>query len=185
MKTAYLHSVIKQFNYYKTVGEKTFNQLEEDDFFWQYNSQTNTIAIIVNHLSGNMKSRWTQFLTSDGEKPWRNRDLEFESVIKSKDELLKKWNEGWSCLFNALDTITVANFKTKVYIRNQEHTLVEAINRQLAHYSYHIGQIVLLGKMIRGDKWETLTIPKGKSNKFNTHKFLKGKHTGHFSDDLT
>lgn len=181
----YLKSVKKQFEYYKSVGEKTFNQLAESDLFWQYNEESNSIAIMVNHLWGNMKSRWTNFLTTDGEKDWRNRDLEFESVIKSRDELLVKWNEGWECLFEALSDINEQNFDTKVYIRNQEHSIIEAINRQLAHYAYHIGQIVYLGRMIRGSKWKSLTIPKGKSTEFNRAKFKKGKHSGHFSDDLS
>lgn len=181
----YLKSVKKQFEYYKSVGEKTFNQLAESDLFWQYNEESNSIAIMVNHLWGNMKSRWTDFLTTDGEKDWRNRDLEFESVIKSRDELLVKWNEGWECLFEALSDINEQNIDTKVYIRNQEHSIIEAINRQLAHYAYHIGQIVYLGRMIRGSKWKSLTIPKGKSTEFNQAKFKKGKHSGHFSDDLS
>jgi hypothetical protein len=184
MKTKYLDSVKKQFEYYKSVGEKTFNQLNEEELFWQFNEESNSIAIIVNHLWGNMKSRWTNFLTSDGEKEWRNRDLEFESVIKTKSDLIHKWNDGWKCLFDALDSITEDNFETKVYIRNQEHSIIDAVNRQLAHYAYHIGQLVYIGKMIKGGEWKNLTIPKGKSHKFNKEKFSKGKHKGHFSDDL-
>lgn len=184
MKSEYLSSVKKQFEYYKSVGEKTFGQLNENDLFWQYNEESNSIAIIVNHLWGNMKSRWTDFLTSDGEKDWRNRDLEFESVIKSKNEFLNKWNDGWKCLFEALNSVNEENFDTKVYIRNQEHSIIEALNRQLAHYSYHIGQIVYIGRMIKGNNWKSLTIPKGKSTEFNKEKFSKGKHGGHFSDDL-
>ncbi|RZS93395.1 DUF1572 family protein [Aquimarina brevivitae] len=184
MKTEYLNSVKKQFEYYKAVGERTFEQLDEKDFFWQCNEDSNSIAIIVNHLWGNMKSRWTNFLTADGEKNWRKRDLEFESVIKTKNELLDKWNEGWKCLFDALGTINEYNFDTKIYIRNQEHSILEAINRQLMHYPYHIGQIVYIGKMVKGNQWKSLTISKGKSNQFNTEKFSKGKHKGHFSDDL-
>ena len=184
MKNEYLNSIKKQFEYYKTVGEKTFLQLDEKDLFWEYNEESNSIAIIVNHLWGNMKSRWTNFLTSDGEKEWRNRESEFEAVIKSKHELLEKWNEGWHCLFDALDSVTEDNFETKIYIRNQEHSIVEAINRQLAHYSYHIGQLVYIGRMIQASQWESLSIPKGKSYEFNKEKFSKGKHKGHFSDDL-
>ncbi|NBC24652.1 MAG: DUF1572 domain-containing protein [Bacteroidetes bacterium] len=178
MKNEYLNSVKKQFEYYKSVGEKTFDQLNDNDFFWQYDDASNSIAIIVNHLWGNMKSRWTDFLTSDGEKEWRNRDLEFESAIKTKDELYNKWNEGWACLFEALDSVNDENFDSKVYIRNQEHSILEAVNRQLPHYSYHIGRI------IKGNDWESLTIPKGRSTEFNIDKFSKGKHKGHFSDDL-
>lgn len=184
MRENYLNSVKKQFEYYKTLGEKVFEQLNEEDFFWQYNIESNSIAIMVNHLSGNMKSRWTEFLTTDGEKEWRNRDLEFEDIIKTKNELLEKWNEGWNCLFIALNAINETNFDQEIYIRNQGHSIVEAINRQLAHYSYHIGQIVFLGRMIKGHTWTNLSLPKGKSEEFNKAKFSKGKHKGHFTDDL-
>ena len=184
MEIKYLNSIKKEFEYYKSVGEGTFDQLEEKDVFWKFNEESNSIAIIVNHLLGNMKSRWTDFLTADGEKAWRNRDLEFESVIKTKEQLLAKWNEGWECLFDALDSVNEQNFETEIYIRNQSHSITEAINRQSAHYSYHIGQIVYIGKMIKGSDWKSLTIPKGKSSDFNNVKFSKGKHGGHFSDDL-
>lgn len=184
MKEQYLNSITKQFEYYKSVGEKTFSQLEEKDLLWQFNPESNSIAIIVNHLSGNMKSRWTDFLTSDGEKEWRNRDMEFESVIKTKPELLEKWEDGWECLFTAINSINGDNFKTEIYIRNQAHSIIEAINRQLSHYSYHIGQIVYIGRMLKAEKWKSLTIPKGKSSDFNKDKISKGKHKGHFSDDL-
>ena len=184
MKIEYLNSVRKQFEYYKSLGERTFEQLNEKDLFWQYNEESNSIAITVNHLWGNMKSRWTNFLTTDGEKEWRNRDSEFESEIKSEVELISKWNDAWNCLFEALASINKENFDTKVYIRNQEHSIIEAINRQLAHYSYHIGQIVYIGKMIKGSEWKSLTIPKGRSTEFNQEKFSKGKHKGHFSDDI-
>lgn len=185
MVKEYIGSVKKQFEYYKSVGEKTFDQLQERDLFWQFNEQSNSIAITVNHLSGNMKSRWTDFLTSDGEKEWRNRDVEFEPVIETREQLIRIWNEGWECLFQALDSINENNFDIKVFIRNQEHSIIAAVNRQLAHYSYHVGQIVYVGRMIKGNDWKSLTIPKGKSEDFNQEKFSKGKHTGHFSDDLT
>lgn len=185
MKKEYINNIKKQFEYYKALGEKTFEQLDEEELFWQYNEASNSIAIIVNHLWGNMKSRWTDFLTTDGEKEWRHRDQEFEAVIKTKDELIRKWNEGWKCLFDALNSINEKNFETKIYIRNQEHSIIEATNRQFAHYSYHIGQITYIGKMLKGNQWKSLSIPKGESNKFNKQKFSKGKHKGHFSDDLT
>lgn len=184
MELEYLNSIRKQFEYYKSVGEKTFDQIDEADLFWHFNEESNSIAIIVNHLWGNMKSRWTDFLITDGEKEWRNRDLEFESVIKSKDELITKWNDGWESLFGALNSVNKDNFNKQIYIRNQSHSIVEAINRQLAHYSYHIGQIVYIGKMTKGNEWKSLTIPKGKASDFNKTKFSKGKHGGHFSDDL-
>ncbi len=130
-----------------------------------------------------MKSRWTDFLISDGEKDWRGRDLESENVIQSRKELLGKWNEGWQCLFQAIDSINKNNFDTVIYIRNQGHTIVEAINRQMVHYSYHMGQIVFLGKMINGSNRNSLSIPEGKSKKFNAEKFSQGKRIKHFTDD--
>lgn len=184
MEQDFLDSAKKQFLYYKLLGEKTFEQLEEKDLFWRFNKDSNSIAIIVNHLWGNMLSRWTDFLESDGEKQWRNRDLEFENEIKTKGELLHKWNEGWKCLFEALDSINMDDFSRQVFIRNQAHTIVDAINRQLGHYSYHLGQIVYIGKIIKGNAWKSLTIPRGKSEQFNQEKFSRGKHGGHFSDDI-
>lgn len=184
MAKDYLYSVVKQFEYYKTLGEKTFEQLNEEELHWQYNRTSNSIAIIVVHLSGNMKSRWTDFLTTDGEKEWRERDIEFEPVIETRMQLMVSWNEGWGCLFSALKSVNDDNFHTEVYIRNQAHTIIEAINRQLAHYSYHIGQIVYIGRMIKGEDWKSLSIPKGDSSAFNNSKFSKGKHGGHFTDGL-
>ena len=142
MRENYLSSVQKQFEYYKVLGEKTFVQLTDEELFWQYNEESNSIAIMVNHLWCNMMSRWTDFLNSDGEKEWRERDLEFESVIKTRDEMIEKWNAGWKCLFNALASVNQDNFETKILIRNQEHSIVDAVNSQLAHYSYQVGRIV-------------------------------------------
>jgi len=184
MKEGYLKSVKKQFEYYKSLGEKTFAQIDEQDFFISSDAASNSIAIIVNHLYGNMKSRWTDFLTTDGEKKWRDRDSEFEAILKTKEELILKWNEGWQCLFFALDTINNDNFDTEIYIRNQKHSIVEAINRQMMHYAYHVGQIVYIGRMLKNRSWETLSVPKGKSDEFNSQKFSKGKHQGHFTDDF-
>ena len=184
MEKNYLYSVIQQFKYYKLLGEKTFAQLKETDLFWQYNDANNSIAIIVKHLNGNMLSRWTEFLTSDGEKKWRNRDGEFEASIKTRAELRVRWEEGWKCLFEALEGINKDNFNTTIYIRNQGHTIVEAINRQLAHYAYHVGQIVFIGGMIRGEKWTSLSIPKGKSKDYNREKFSIEKHKEHFTKEF-
>jgi hypothetical protein len=184
METNYLESARKQFEYYKTLGEKTFLQVSDQELFRQQDEANNSIAIIVNHLWGNMLSRWTDFLQSDGEKEWRKRDQEFEAIIQSRAELLEKWEEGWACLFKALESINKENFYTTVYIRNQAHSIVDAVNRQLCHYAYHIGQIVLLGKLLKANKWESLSIPKGKSGEFNAQKFSKGKHGGHFTDNL-
>lgn len=183
MKENYITSIQKQFEYYKSLSEKTFEQLSDEELFWKHDSESNSIAMIVNHLWGNMLSRWTDFLTSDGEKEWRNRDMEFEDVIRSRVEMMKKWEEGWKKLFDALELITPENLETIVYIRNQGHTVTEALNRQLAHYSYHIGQIVFIGKMIRGDRWKSLSIPKGGSNNYNQEKFKATKHTEHFTEE--
>lgn len=183
MHENYLKSVHKQFKYYKYLGEGTFEQLEDNKLFQPLNPSGNSIAIIVNHLSGNMKSRWTNFLTSDGEKEWRERDREFQDEIKSRKELLEKWCEGWHCLFTALESVNEENITSEIYIRNQGHTVVEAINRQLTHYSYHVGQIVLMGKTFKGEKWQSLSIPKDTSDSFNSQKFSKRRRTKHFTDD--
>lgn len=182
MNTDYLESTKKQFEYYKMLGDKTIAQLPDDKLFWQYNEENNSIAIIINHLSGNMLSRWTDFLTSDGEKEWRHRDTEFENDIKTKAELIQKWNNGWNCFFNALNSLQEEDFSKTIYIRNEGHTVLEAINRQLAHYPYHIGQIVFIGKMICNQNWTSLSIPRGNSNTFNLEKFSKEKHKEHFTD---
>jgi hypothetical protein len=184
MSNDYLESVKKQFMYYKMLGEKTFLQVSDDKLFWKYNEDSNSIAVIVKHLWGNMLSRWTNFLTTDGEKEWRNRDLEFENDVTTREELLKKWNEGWTCLFNALDGLTQDDLEKIIYIRNQGHTVMEAINRQLAHYPYHVGQIVFIGKMVCEKGWTSLSLPKGNSNTFNAEKFAKPKHKGHFTDEF-
>ncbi len=180
----YLEAIQKQFKYYQSLGKKTIAQLPEEKLFWQFNDDSNSIAIIVKHLWGNMKSRWTNFLTEDGEKEWRQRDAEFVNDIKTKEELLIKWHEGWKCLFEALENINEDNFDQPIYVRNIEHSITEAINRQLAHYSYHIGQIVFLGKMITGRQWQSLSIPKGKSSAYNEKQFAKPKHKAHYTDKL-
>ncbi|MCX6205743.1 MAG: DUF1572 family protein [Bacteroidetes bacterium] len=175
MITEYLESAKQQFEYYKLLGEKTFNQLTDEQLFWQYNPASNSIGTIVKHLAGNMLSRWTDFLTTDGEKEWRNRETEFDNNINSRSELIDLWNQAWDCLFNALDSITEENKDTVIYIRTQGHSITEAINRQLAHYPYHIGQIVFIGVMLRNKDWESLSIPRGGSNNFNSAMFLKPK----------
>ena len=180
----YLESVKKQFEYYKMLGDKTFAQLSDEQLFWQYNSESNSIATIVKHLSGNMLSRFTDFLTTDGEKEWRNRDTEFENDITTRTELIGKWNAGWECLFEALNGIDESDLTTIIYIRNMGHTVTEAINRQLAHYPYHIGQIVFIGKMMRDNAWTSLSIPKGNSKQYNDDKFSQAKHKAHFTDEF-
>lgn len=179
----YLESVKKQFLYYKTLGEKAMEQLEPEQLFISVNDDTNSIAVIVKHLSGNMLSRWTDFLTTDGEKDWRNRDNEFENTIKTKEELLNVWNKGWDCFLNAINALTPQQLETIIYIRNEGHTVVEAINRQLAHYPYHVGQIVFYAKMLKQTEWNSLSIPKNKSDSYNADKFSKEKSIKNFTDD--
>jgi len=131
-----------------------------------------------------MLSRWTDFLTSDGEKPWRNRDDEFESTIKSKAELFSKWEEGWACLFKALDTVNETNQDTLVYIRNQGHTIEETYIRQLAHYASHVGQIVYIGRILAAEKWDSLSIANGNSKEYNEAMFSKPKSKEHFTEEI-
>jgi hypothetical protein len=180
---AYLESAKKQFLYYKTLGEKAIEQLEPEQLFIVVNEDTNSIATIVKHLSGNMLSRWTDFLTSDGEKEWRNRDAEFENDLKSKEVVLVAWNKGWECLFNALNGLQPEQLSQIIYIRNEGHTVVEAINRQLAHYPYHVGQIVFYAKQLKNSGWKNLSIPKNKSNSYNADKFAQDKSIRNFTDE--
>jgi hypothetical protein len=173
MSFNYLESVKKYFRQQRSLGDKTIEQLSEENLLWQFNKNSNSIAVIVQHLWGNMLSRWTNFLTEDGEKEWRDRDTEFETVIKTKDELLTKWNAGWDCVFNALNSLSEEDISKTIYIRKEPHNVGDAINRQLAHYSNHVGQIVYIGKMILDDQWNSLSIPKGNSKEFN--KKMMGK----------
>jgi hypothetical protein len=239
MNADYLNSAKQQFQYYKQLGDKTMAQLSDEQLYWQYNDASNSIAIQVKHLWGNMMSRWTDFLTTDGEKDFRKRDKEFklsvgpslqgvdndaegvdndaegvdndaegvdndaegvdtdiaegvdndaegvdtdiaEGVNKnvrdctnehSRAVITERWELGWACLFTALDAINEGNFDTVIYIRNQGHTISEAVNRQMTHYAYHVGQMVYLGRMMKGDDWQSLSIPKGDSKTYNAEKF--------------
>ncbi|MGB4968477.1 MAG: DUF1572 domain-containing protein [Saprospiraceae bacterium] len=184
MEKDYLESAVKQFEYYKMLGEKTFNQVPDEFLFWQPNEESNSIAIIVKHLWGNMCSRWTDFLTTDGEKEWRQRDAEFYNDIHSRQELIDKWNEGWSCLFTAIKALNQKDLEKTVYIRNMGHSVMEAINRQLAHYPYHIGQIIYIGKMVCNQNWKSLSIPKGCSLEYNATKFAQPQHKEHFTQEF-
>ena len=175
MTSEFLATARKVFAHYKSLGEKTFSQLPEEKLFFQYNAESNSIAVIVKHLHGNMLSRWTDFLTTDGEKEWRQRDAEFENDPVSREELLRLWNEGWNCLFVTLDSLRNEDLTKTVYIRNEAHTAENAIMRQMAHYPYHVGQIIYIGKMIAGEGWTSLSIPKNKSAEFNSEKFSKPK----------
>ena len=179
----YLESTKKQFLYYKTLADKAISQLEDEQLFISSNEDTNSIAVIVKHLAGNMLSRLSDFLTSDGEKSWRNRDSEFEQTFTNKTDLLTYWEIGWNCFFDTLHSLTPEQLSTIIYIRNEGHTVLEAINRQLAHYPYHVGQIVFYAKMLKIKSWNSLSIPKNKSNDYNTEKFNKEKSIKHFTDD--
>ncbi len=182
--SSYLTSVLKQFKYYKSLGDKTFEQLSFHELKERPNTDAHNIPTIIKHILGNMLSRWTNFLTEDGEKSWRQRDQEFEDDYSSKEEIIFEWNRGWQCLFNAIESLTEDDLEKLIYIRNQGHTVTEAINRQLAHYSYQIGQIVFLGKIINGNAWKSLSIPKGLSSYYNAEKFSVEKGRRHFTDDL-
>lgn len=171
--TNYLSSIKWMFNYCKELGDKTLAQIDDEQIHWKCNKESNSIAIIVQHMAGNMLSRLTDFLTTDGEKPWRKRDDEFEVHSIKKITLLEQWNKGWNCLFNTINSLTENDLTKTVFIRNEQHTVIEAINRQIAHLSYHVGQIVLIAKMILNENWKTLSIPKGKSKEFNAGNFLK------------
>lgn len=182
MNSNYLQSIKRQFTYYKELGDKTFIQLNDKDIVWQFNDASNSIGIIVKHIVGNQLSRWTNFRTEDGEKEWRNRDTEFEGDYNTKQEMLNAWEKGWKCLFDALDDLSEDDLEEIVYIRNQGHTVIEAINRQLCHYSYHIGQLVYLAKVVLNEDWKSLSIPKNKSTDFNSEKFTQKKQRRHFTD---
>jgi len=166
----YLGDALSSFRTYKKLAEKALDQLKEDEFFVTLDDESNSVAVIMKHIAGNMFSRWTDFLTTDGEKPNRNRDMEFViDASTTKSEILDYWEKGWQCLFEALEPLQPDDFERKVSIRGQEHTIVQAINRQLAHYAYHIGQIVFLAKHFRASQWNSLSIPRNKSAEFNAY----------------
>lgn len=179
----YLKSADRQFRYYKNVAEKAMEQLEEQQLFIQPNEDSNSIASVVKHMWGNMMSRWTDFLTTDGEKPWRERDAEFVNDIQSREALMQYWEEGWNCLFNALGSISDNELGMIIYIRNEGHTVLEAINRQIAHYAYHVGQIVYAAKLYKKGEWDSLSIPRNKSTDYNQQKFSEEKGNRHFTDE--
>ena len=174
----------KLFHYYKSLGQKTMDQLADSDLIWSPTEESNSIAIVVKHLHGNMLSRWTNFLKEDGEKPWRQRDQEFLGDLTDRISVQAAWKEGWGCLFSALAPLTDKDMERIVYIRNEGHTIAEAMNRQLAHYAYHVGQMVFLGKMKLGSGWQSLSIPRGFSSQYNQEKFAEEKKRGHFTDKV-
>ncbi len=167
IEKSFLQSAIKRLSYYKELGDKTFAQLTDADFHYQPNEASNSIAIIIQHTAGNMLSRWTDFLTSDGEKEWRNRDTEFEEQHLSKQQLIEFWEKGWQCLLDALNALTEDDLLKTIYIRSEGLLVVDAVNRQLAHYPYHVGQIIYVAKIITSNNWQNLSIAKGNSSQFN------------------
>lgn len=179
-----LPGIIKQLQYYKQLGDQTILQLQPDELYWQDNDDSNSVAILIKHMAGNMLSRFTNFLSEDGEKGWRNRDHEFETSDETSEQLVEKWQQGWRCLFDCLKNINEDDLDSIIYIRNRGHTALEAIFRQLAHYSYHVGQMVYIGKLLKGEQWQSLSIPKGQSQLYNQEQFDKPKSRKHFTDDL-
>src|SRR5580704_9861354 len=164
---SYLMDSLAVFRYYKGLAERAMAQLTDEQLFMVLDDESNSIAIIVKHLVGNMRSRWTDFLVSDGEKLDRRRDTEFENPPATSAELMKLWEEGWNRVFTALEPLSDADIQRTVMIRGEAHSVMQAINRQIAHYAYHCGQIVFLAKHLQADQWKSLTVPRGKSEEFN------------------
>jgi uncharacterized damage-inducible protein DinB len=167
-----LSSSLQLFRYYKSLGEKSMVQLSDDQLFQKVYNDANSIGNIVKHLWGNMLSRWTNFLSEDGEKSWRERDAEFEDTLTTRAQVMAKWEEGWGCLFDALEPLEESDKMRTVTIRGEAHSVEEAVMRQLAHYAYHVGQMVFIARNLKGDGWKSLSIPKGDSKSYNQ------KHTG-------
>ena len=171
----YFDDALSSFRAYKKLADKAVAQLKDEEFFVTLDEEANSVAVVMKHMAGNMLSRWTDFLTSDGEKPNRNRDMEF--VIEphtSKDDVLAYWERGWKSVFDALEPLRLEDFEKKITIRGEEHTVVQAINRQMTHYAYHIGQIVFLAKHFRSAEWKSLSIPRNRSTDFNAYLTNKG-----------
>jgi hypothetical protein len=169
LTTSHLKDSIDLFRYYKRLTERALEQCPDEGLFIALDSESNSIAIIVKHMAGNMRSRWTDFLTTDGEKPDRHRDSEFEEPLKSRAELMNLWEQGWKILFDALEPLSEADLTRTVTIRTEPHSVIQAINRQIAHYSFHLGQIIFLSKHFaaQSGKWTAVTVPRNKSAEFN------------------
>lgn len=176
LATHYLEEARRQLRGHKRMGEGAMTQLRDEDFFVTLDAESNSVAILVKHLAGNMRSRFTDFLTTDGEKPERFRDREFEvTSTTTRADVMKWWEEGWACVFGAIDPLRPEDVTRTVTIRGEPHTVLQAINRQIAHYAQHIGQIVFLAKHLKSSEWKTLSIPRGKSEEFKTHKVISSK----------
>ena len=171
----YLSDALLSFRNCKKMAERAIEQVSDDEFFRQIDGESNSLAVIVKHIAGNARSRWRDFLNSDGEKPDRNRDSEFESIEDTRESLMESWESGWRTLFDALGPLTPEDLAKTVTVRGEPHTVVEAINRQLTHYSYHVGQIVFLAKHLKSSEWRTLSIPRNSSQQFN--QFLASKQS--------
>ena len=165
--TTYVHDALAVFHYYKKLAERAIEQVSDEHLFTVLDGEANSIAVIVKHMTGNMRSRWTDFLTTDGEKPNRNRDSEFVDPPATRAALLAEWEAGWECVFRAIAPLTEADLGRTVLIRGEAHSVMQAINRQLAHYPHHVGQIVLLAKHFACDRWQSLSVPRNKSAEFN------------------
>jgi hypothetical protein len=165
--TSYIEDSLAVFRQYKQLGDKAIAQVTDEQLFASLDEESNSIAIIVKHLTGNMRSRWTDFLTSDGEKPTRNRDSEFVDPPKTREALVQGWEQGWVCVFSAVEPLTDADLSRTITIRGEEHSVMQAINRQVAHYAMHLGQIILLAKHYAGAQWQTLSVARNRSSEFN------------------
>ena len=164
----YLADAIRTFRDYKTLAEGAFAQISDEDFFKTIDEESNSVAVNIKHMAGNMLSRWTDFLTTDGEKPERNRDIEFVMLPgTTRDEMLAYWEKGWQCVFAAVESLGPDDLMRTVTIRGQDHTVIQAINRQLAHYAYHTGQIVFLAKHFKSSDWQSLSVPRNRSAELN------------------
>jgi len=172
--TSYLEDSVSLFRYYKKLGEGAMEQVSDEQLFATLDPEMNSIAIVIKHIAGNMRSRWTDFLTSDGEKPDRNRDTEFDQPPSTRAELLRTWNDGWDRVFSALEPLSDSDLGRTVSIRGEPHSVMQAINRQIAHYSYHVGQIVFLAKHLNASGWKSLSVPRNRSAEF-TKKVLAGE----------
>ncbi len=172
----YRDDALSSFRSYKTLAERAIEQVSGEEFFAAIDDEANSIALIVKHIAGNLRSRWTDFLTTDGEKPDRHRDTEFELINDTRDLLMQAWNDGWQTLFDEIGRLTEEDFSRTVTIRGEPHTVIEAMNRQLTHYAYHVGQIVLLAKHFRSAEWKTLSVPRNRSADFN--KFVSSRKAG-------
>lgn len=179
LEAQYLAEALRSFRNYKKLAEKAFAQVSDEEFFLTLDEESNSIAVIIKHMTGNMFSRWTDFLTTDGEKPTRQRDLEFVMTAETtRDDVLEQWERGWQCVFDAIEPLQPEDFSRKVFIRGEEHSVLEAISRQQTHYASHIGQIIFLAKHFKSAAWKTLSIPRNRSAEFNSYLAEKVKKEG-------